>query len=142
MTSPTDNTPNIGLDYLTNIYQNTTIETKDPQPIYILHRDTIRTFLHEKVNLLGIEARTLGLLGVEVSLIAALATATFHDFWFLKANVICAAFFLAFLGIGGLLARSSVAWWRTREDRSVDALTDQLGYRGSEIKPKSPTDQL
>jgi len=134
--TPTRKQPsNIALDVLTNVYQNTTLQTGAPQPFYILHRDTIRNFLHEKMGVFGLQARALGLLGIEASLIVALATATFHDLWFLKGDVIGAAFVIAAIIIAILLLTDMVALWRTRKERSVDVLTDQLGKQGTSIAP-------
>lgn len=134
--TPPDAKPNIGMDYLTDIYRETTVETKDPQPIYILHRDTIRTFLHEKIAMLGVEGKLLGLLGVEATVLATLATATFHEMWHVPGDVVCAAFLLVALWAGVYIALNTVRWWKTKVYSSVDALTDELGARGSLIKPK------
>ena len=42
------NNGSIGTDLLKSLYTNPEITQKNPQPYYIVHKDTMKTFLHEK----------------------------------------------------------------------------------------------
>lgn len=125
----------IGMEYLKNLYSGTDLETKEAQPIYILYRDTIRTFLHEKIEEFGLSARFLGFLGIEISIITTLFTATFNDFLKIKANIIQGTF-VAFAIIFALLIFKDIkCWWCNKENLTVDELAKELGQRGTIIKP-------
>lgn len=131
---------NIGLEYVKNIYTDTSIETMEAQPIYILHRDTIKSFIHEKVNLFGLEGKILGLLGIEVTIITTLLTATFNDWDVIGGRVIKGSdirgTFNAFAIIFFIWTIYEVwNWVRHSSDLDVDSLVSNLGSRGSVIKP-------
>lgn len=125
----------IGSEVTRGIYSNVTFEHHEVQPIYILHRDSIRTFLHEKLGLFEERGKLLGLVGIEVSLIASLVTATFNDWYGLRGSFIEASFFIASLVCGVYTVRSLLKWFKYRESIGVDSLADELGGRGSVIKP-------
>jgi hypothetical protein len=128
-------TIDIGAEVAKGIYSNAKLEHREVQPIYLLHRDTIRTFLHEKVGLFEQKGKLLGLLGIEVSLIASLVTATFNDWKGIKGNVIEASFLVFSLLCGFYTVRESIRWLKYRNTLSVDALSHELGGRGSVIQP-------
>ncbi len=135
MTRNEKSSPDIGIEVAKGIYSNVVFEHREVQPIYLLHRDTVRTFLHEKLALFEHKGKLLGLVGIEVSLVASLVTATFNDWKGIKGSVIEAAFWVTTLvGIYYLLKELSV-WYRNRNGLSVDALAQDLGSRGSVIKP-------
>ena len=137
MTPPENNNgSNIGLEYYKNLYKNTKVKTRDPQPIYILARDTIRTFLHEKKDLLGLRARVLGLIGIEITLISALATAQFSSFWKLGSHIVLGLFTAFTLIVGLCILASVLTWIRHFSDTNIDSLADDLGSRGTEICPE------
>ncbi|HEU0188414.1 MAG TPA: hypothetical protein VFQ97_00285, partial [Gallionella sp.] len=75
----------IGAQFASGIYSNAKLVTNEVQPYFILHKDTIKTFLHEKIELLASQGKLLGLIGIEVSLIASLVTATFNDWHGIKS---------------------------------------------------------
>lgn len=133
---------NIWMDVLKSIYSYTGVETKEAQPIFILPRDTVRSFLHEKIDLIGIQSRVLGLAGVEVTLIAALTTASFQDFFGIKGNLIQGTFVAFSVIFGLLLTRDIARWWHCRDALQVDSLANDLGSRGSIIRGPSPKDSI
>ena len=128
-------TINIGETITKSIYSNVKFEHLEVQPIYVLHRDTIQTFLHEKLGLFEQQGKLLGLLGIEVSLIASLVTATFNDWKGIKGNVIEASFLVFSLICGYSIVRESIRWLKYRVTLNVDKLSTELGGRGSVIQP-------
>ncbi len=128
----------LGMEFLKSIYMGTGVDTKEAQPIYILPRDTVRTFLHEKIGLFGIQSRVLGLAGVEITLLASLATASFTDFLGIKGNVIKGTFIAFSVIFGVLLIKDLIKWWRCKDEMDVDALAENLGSRGSIIPGVAP----
>lgn len=130
------NNPNIGASLLTDLYEEATVETKDPQPIYVLQRDTIRSFLHEKLGLFGLRERVLAWAGIELTLVASLVTADFRGFMGLSGPVVQGGFYVFAVIVGILLASDGWKCLSIRKACTVDALTSDLGLRGSEIRPK------
>jgi hypothetical protein len=126
---------NFGIDYLKGLYTNTTLVTKEPQPFYILARDTIKSFLHEKLDLLRQRSMFVTYLGVEITLIAALLTSSFKDFWFIKANIIQGTFIAFSLIIGFFMIKSAITSLRNFKSLKVDSLTNDLGEKGTIIRP-------
>ena len=131
----------IGMEYLKNLYTNTNIETKEAQPIYILYRDTIRTFLHETIQILGLQGRLLGLVGIEITIVASLVTATFTDWNGIKGSLIQGTFFAFAIIFGIWTIKDFILWLMTTKKFSVDSLVDKLAARGSVIKANSEKDQ-
>lgn len=125
----------IGAEVAKGIYSDVKFEQKEVQPIYVLHRDTIRTFLHEKMALFEQQGKLLGLLGIEVSLVASLLTATFNDWKGIKGSVIEASFIVFSILCGYYIIRESIRWLKYRKELSVDSLSNDLGGRGSVIQP-------
>lgn len=129
--SPEQKQVNIAYDYVTNLYRNTTVVTDDPQPLFVLPRDTIRTFLHEKMSLFGIQSKLAGLVGVAVAIGVALATTEkWRGLWLIDGSVVQAAFILCFLGVALVTLITANRWRRERQNLNVDSLTDDLGSRG------------
>lgn len=128
-------TIDIGAEVAKGIYSNAKFEHREIQPIYVLHRDTIRTFLHEKLGLFQQQGKLLGLLGIEVSLIASLVTATFNDWKGINGNIIEASFLVFSLICGYCTVSETVQWLRYRDALNVDTLSNELGSRGSVIQP-------
>ena len=126
---------NIGAEFARSIYSDVKFEHREVQPIFVLHRDTIRTFLHEKLSLFQQQGKFLGLLGIEVSLIVSLVTATFNDWKGIKGSVIEASFFVFSIRCGYYTLRESIRWFGNRNSLSVDSLSNELGGRGSVIRP-------
>ena len=127
---------NIGTEVVQELYAVSELQTAKPQPIYLLHRDTISTFIHEKMALFGLDARILGVGGIELSLVAALCTAEFQDRWILKAALIQALFITFAVVLAAFLLRDVNRWLQCRKELNVDSLTTDLGSRGSAIEPK------
>ena len=130
-----NNSSNLGLDYLKGLYTNTTLVTKEPQPFYILARDTIKAFLHEKLNLLNKKSLFLTYLGVEVTIIAALLTSSFKDFWFVKANIVQGTFVAFSIIFGFFTIKSGISSLKYLNSLKVDNLTKELGEKGTIIRP-------
>lgn len=126
----------IGAEFAKGIYSNAKLVTNEVQPYFILHKDTIRTFLHEKVALLASQGKLLGLIGIEVSLIASLVTATFNEWHGIKGPTIEAAFFLSTVIAGVLTVKEFLLWLQSKSSCTVDALTIELGKRGAVIESK------
>ena len=130
----------IGMEYLRNIYTNTNIETKEAQPIYILYRDTIRTFLHETIQTMGLQGRLLGLIGIELTIVASLVTATFTDWQGIKGSLIQGTFLALAIILGIWIVKDIVLWLITRKKCNVNDLVDELASRGSVIKANAEKD--
>lgn len=126
--------PDIGIEFVKELYTDCKLETNEPQPIFLIYKDTIKTFLHEKIVHLALDAKILGLIGIEISILAALFTATFNDVLNIKGELINALFIAFFFVLGFFLFRDVKRWWQNRKSLTVDALTDELGRRGSIIK--------
>lgn len=133
-------TLDIGKEYLKNVYTNTNIETKEAQPIYILYRDTIRTFLHETIQTLGLQGRLLGLAGAELTIVASLVTATFTDWHNIKGSLIQSTFIALAIILGIWIVKDIILWLITRKKCTVNALVDEIGGRGSVIKANAEQD--
>jgi hypothetical protein len=127
----------VGAEVANSIYANSRFEHYGVQPIYVLHRDTIRTFLHEKIGAFERKGRILGLAGIEVSLVASLVTATFNDWRGIKGAYIEATFTVLVLVCALYLVRDVWAWLMERASLQVDVLAEDLGHRGSVIKPNA-----
>lgn len=126
----------VGDDVVRRLYSNCDLAVKETQPLLVLHRDTVRSFLHEKLSLLVSESRLLAYFGIEASLISALATATFSDLWVIKASLIQGTFSAFSIIIGLLLIRETWRWWREARGLTPTTLTDDLSLRGALISPK------
>lgn len=124
-------------DVVRQLYADCDLVVHDSQPVFLLQRDTIKSFLHEKAGVIAAEARFLAYLSIELSLIAALVTATFQDFWKIKAQTIEGTFVAFTFIIGILMIRDGTAWVRSRKKATPDALTEELGSRGARITPKA-----
>lgn len=135
MTNEGNDTLDIGREFMRGIYTNTDIETKEAQPIYILQRDTVKTFLHEKIEAFGVADRVLGYVGIEITLIASLVTASFNDWWGLKGNIIEGTFIAFAIIVAVLIIKDGICCLKNRGNFSVDVLAEDLGGRGSIIKP-------
>jgi len=131
----------IGMEYLKNLYTNTNIETKEAQPIYILYRDTIRTFLHETIQTLGLQGRLLGLIGIEITIVASLVTATFTDWHNIKGSLIQGTFIAFAIIFGVWIIKDFILWLMTWKKCNVDSLVDELAVRGSVIKASPEKDE-
>jgi hypothetical protein len=124
----------IGMEYLKGIYTNADMETKEVQPIYILQRDTIRTFLHESLEKFGLSSRLLGYFGIEITLFISLFTASFNDWLGLKGNDIKGTFVAFTIIIGIIIIKNCFIWYKNFNKLSVDELAKELGSRGTIIK--------
>ena len=124
----------LGTEFAKNIYSNAKFIANDVQPYFVLHKDTVCSFLHEKRDVLSSEGKLLGLLGIEASLIAALLTATFNDWHGIKGDTIEASFFISTLVFGYFVVREFIVWVSSVRTRSIDALTTELGKRGAVIE--------
>lgn len=127
----------IGTAVANGIYANVTFEHQEVQPIYVIHRDTVKAFFHETKHRLSQEGKLLGILGIELSLIVSLVTATFNPWLGLKGEVIEASFFVLSVIFGVFLILETVSWLANGGKVKIDALTDELGKRGSIIRPMS-----
>jgi len=121
--------------FTANLYSDAKLVTTAPQPITVLFRDTVKTFLHEKLLLLSSSERLLAYLGIEVTILATLLTAEFKDIGPFKGSLITGAFFAFFIIFLFLLIKASFFWWNHRKEIAVDALAEDLMQRGTIIKP-------
>lgn len=126
----------IGTAVAKGMYSNVTFEHQEVQPIYVIHRDTVKAFFHETKHRLSQEGRILGILGIELSLLASLLTATFNDWHGVRAPLIEASFLVLSVLFGGYLVLDLIRWLHSGGKVRVDALTEELGKRGSVIRPK------
>ena len=77
----------IGTEFLQNLYSDVSLETKDPQPYYIVHKDTFKTFLYEHKDSLSYGDKALSFLGIDISILVSLFTCDFKT-WTGKENKI------------------------------------------------------
>ena len=119
----------------TSLYAKAAFEHNTVQPIYVLHRDTIRTFLHEKIGAMQRSGQLLGLIGIDVSLVAALATTTFRDSFGVPGELIQATFIVCVAICSGYILRWLCLTGWEGGTLGVDQLVDDLGTRGSVIRP-------
>lgn len=123
-------------DVVKQLYSGCDLTVQERQPVYLLHRDTIRAFLHEKFGHIAAESRCLAFLGIEISLVATLLTATFQDVGWLKGPVIQGTFIAFAIIVGILLAREAKRRVWGGEWVSPESLATELGARGAVITTK------
>jgi hypothetical protein len=121
---------NIGAEFAQSLYADAKLVTNEIQPYFLLHKDTVRTFLHEKIDVLSNRCQFLGFIGIEISVLAALFTANFQDWHGFKGSTIEATFFISSVIFGGLAIFTGIKWLLSIKGSSVNALTDELGKRG------------
>lgn len=135
-----DPTFNIGAEFAQSLYADAKLVTNEVQPYYLLHKDTIRNFLHEKIEILNNRGQVIAYGGIEVSIVATIFTATFNDWHGIKGSIIEGSFFLSSFIFGLLTIIAGFRWISTLKGSSVNALTDELGQRGVIIASnKCPT---
>ena len=128
---------NIGTEYIKELYANSTLETEYPQPIFIVYRDTVKTFLHEKKEIVSIQSRFWGFVGIELSVVIALITCnTFTDIWFIKGTVIQGTFVAFSVIFGCFILIQLKKWLFNIKKLNIDKLSDDLGKRGTILMPK------
>lgn len=135
MSSTETNKKHIGLDYLTDIYTDSEIETENPQPLYILYKDTIKTFLYEKLDDLKKGGLVWGYIGAEITIIATLLTTEPSGVWIISGKTIKGVFLALALLLGFLiwLSRNHISW--PKSEATMEDLVCELGRRGTIIKP-------
>jgi len=123
-------------DVVKRLYNDYDFVVEESQPVFVLQKDTIKAFLHEKAGVIAAEARCLAYLGIELSIFAALATATFQDFWVFKGPTVQGTFVAFSIIFGVLVAREGWRWFCGGRTATPEKLTDELGARGAKITPK------
>jgi hypothetical protein len=129
--------PRIASDVVGHIYSDADVVVQESQVLFVLHKDTIKTFLHEKLSVVAAESRFLAYIGIELTLVGALISSDFKDTLFMSAALI-KGLFLAFSFIVG--AAGIINFVRFRKNArccTPDKLTEELGKRGSIIVPPS-----
>jgi hypothetical protein len=121
----------IGEALTKGIYADAKLVLNDVQPIYLLHRDTIRNFLREKRELFGLEAKLLGYFGIELSLLITILTSTFHDWGGINSRVIEAIFYVTSVFFGVKIIFDGYKWYKEKNGLDIDFLSNELGARGS-----------
>ena len=134
---------NIGTDFLHNLYSEVSLETKDPQPYYIVHKDTFKTFLYEHKDSLNYGDKALGFLGIEVSIIVSLLTCSFNDVIgkeskiIVEGNTIQGFFLCSALVIGGFLLYYGIKWLCNIKKSSINYMCDELEKKSSLLVGKN-----
>ena len=127
--------PNIGLDYVTNIYSDAEIETENPQPLYILHKDTIKSFLSEKMDELNKTGLLWGYIGIELTIAITLLTTDVKGIWLISGQLIKGTL-VAFSGIVGFLIVKNIEHIKNpKNEVKMESLVCELGKRGTIVKP-------
>ncbi len=122
--------PNQIVSTITNqMYANTKFEHNETQPIYLLHRDTIRSFFHEKINLFGLAGKLSTSFGLFLSCGTTLLTSTFHETKWVKADLIENIFTILTFGALIFSIYQSIKYLTTRNELTVNALTEDLSKR-------------
>lgn len=127
----------VGAAVANGIYSDVKIVHNQVQPFFILHKDSIRNFFHEKYRIFEMQGRLLGLVGITLSLIASLLTATFNDWHGIKGSLIEACFVVSTVISTLFTLKDFSDWWKNKGNMSVDQLSDELGRRGSVIQPEN-----
>lgn len=135
------NNGKIGIDYLSSLYNEAELVTEKPQPIYILQRDTVKAFLYEKKSTISIVDRFLALLGVEITIIVTLFTATFTSILGLGGENIKGIFICLSLILAVWLIVTIIKMVQVSSKMSIDAISDELGKLGTIIQPKQHNDK-
>lgn len=134
---------NIGTDFLHNLYSEVSLETKDPQPYYIVHKDTFKTFLYEHKESLNYGDKTLGFLGIEVSIIVSLLTCSFNDVVgkeskiIVEGNTIQGFFLCSALVIGVFLLYYGIKWLFNIKKSSINYMCSELEKKSSLLVGKN-----
>ena len=135
-------TGNFGVTFLNSLFNNAKLVTKQPQPIYILHRDTIKTFMHEHRRLLSLTDRLLSLIGVEISIVLTLLTASFFVVFGIPSDTVKGIFISFAIGIGAWLLITLFQYLKERKNLSIDKIVDDLGKQGTVIQPNAETNSI
>ena len=125
---------NVGSEYVKKVYAGSNLETEKAQPIYILYKDTIKSFLYEKQNQFGLTSKLLGFLGIEITIITTLFTATFKDFEYVEGKTIQGFFIALFMIFGFFILKDGFFWIKNKRKNDPENMTQELGKRGSIIK--------
>lgn len=134
---------NIGTDFLHNLYSEVSLETKDPQPYYIVHKDTFKTFLYEHKESLNYGDKALVFLGIEVSIIVSLLTCSFNDVVgkeskiIVEGNTIQGFFLCSALVIGIFLLYYGIKWLFNIKKSSINYMCSELEKKSSLLVGKN-----
>jgi hypothetical protein len=126
---------NIGSAFLNDIYAEPKLINENPQPFYIVHKDTCKTFLYEMKDKFSLFDRFLAVIGVEFTLIITLVTATFSDFQIIKGDTIRGVFISFALLVGLYLLYLGFKNIANINKMSVNKLCDDLGKLSTIIEP-------
>ena len=124
--SPKDS-GSLGTDVIKSIYTNSENTEKNPQPLYIVHKDTMKSFLYENKNALSIVDR---LLTVGVTFITIIIT-YFKDtnVFGLDGSQVKGVFLCLSIGFGVYLIYLIYTLFNTWNRRNVDGLCEILEKR-------------
>ncbi|MBR4823889.1 MAG: hypothetical protein IKZ86_03760 [Spirochaetaceae bacterium] len=127
----------IGTDFLHNLYSDISLETKDPQPYYIVHKDTFKTFLYEHKDSLNYGDKALSFLGIEVSVIVSLFTCDFKNLLgndnkiIVDGKTIQGVFICSALVIGGFFLYYGIKWLYNVKKTSINYMCSELEKKSS-----------
>lgn len=125
------NNGSIGTDLLKSLYTNPEITQKNPQPYYIVHKDTMKTFLHENKGSLSIVDRFLTILVSFITILLTYFTSNFKEteVFGLDGSQIKGCFLCLLIVFGVYLVYLIYELIRTRHMRDVDSLCSMLEKR-------------
>jgi len=123
----------IGSELVKKLYANASFQTKEVQPYYILHRDTIKSFFYEIYDRFGIGSRILGYAGILATLFTVICTATFSTFYGIDGKIILGIMICLSFLVAALMIKDFIKFKKCKGKLSVDNLVDELSSKGSEI---------
>lgn len=128
---PPKNSGSIGTDILQSIYTNSENTAKNPQPFYVVHKDTMKTFLYENKSALSIIDRLLTIGVTFITIVITYFTSNFKDteIFGLEGTQIKGVFLCLSIGFGVYLIYLIVALIKTWNKRNVDGLCEILEKR-------------
>lgn len=128
--SPKDS-GSLGTDVIKSIYTNSENTEKNPQPLYIVHKDTMKSFLYENKNALSIVDRLLTVGVTFITIIITYFTSNFKDtkVFGLDGSQVKGVFLCLSIGFGVYLIYLIYTLFNTWNRRNVDGLCEILEKR-------------
>lgn len=131
------NKNNIATGFFENLYSDVSLETKDPQPYYIIHKDTFKTFLYEHKDSLNYGDKVLSFLGIDISILVSLFTCDFRN-WIgnedkilVDGKTIQGFFICCALVIGIFFVYYGIKWICNFKKSSINFMCSELEEKSS-----------
>lgn len=129
MTQKTDGS--IETKIIQSIYTNSGNIAKNPQPYYVIHKDTMKTFLYENRSALSIFDRLLTICVTFITIVITYCTSNFENtvIFGLEGTQIKGVFLCLSIVFGAYMIYLIYSLKKTWERRNVDGLCEILEKR-------------